>query len=222
MPYLITLANIIKRKVLLIFLIGFLCAALCGLEKQYFTNYTIEIGNYRISQVLKLTDVNINSSKEQPFAYDRLITDKNFLMYFFDDVNDLNMTELEPNWEKYDGNQKVKWFQDHFVITNLNQGLYLVSLDLDKETIHKSTLKLNLGEDLLNTYIDYSKKKVDQFYPGIEFSIKEQRIFKPEKKQLNKSKIVVKYALLGFVFGSILATSVLLIINVKKSKKNGR
>lgn len=222
MIYFNIMKNLLKKKIGLILFFGIICAFLSGLEKQYFTNFTVEIGNYRISQVLKITDYNKKDDRELPFAYDRLITDKNYIVYFFDDVKDLEIKDLDPNWDKYDGDQKVKWFEEHFTITNLNQGLYIISLNLDKIDTNNKNSVLELGEKIINTYVDYSKIKVQEIYPGVKFSQRDSRVHRPEKKQLSKNKIVFKYALLGFIFGSILATGVLLIINIRKGKENGR
>lgn len=210
------------EKISIILFVGILCSMALVFEKNRSSDFMVESGDFCITCLTKITDSDdMNPNFE--FNYGKIIetnTNMNDFLEVTESNNKFDYNKIYGNWRTISGIKKAKWLRDHFkTFTAHNGGAWEFSF-LVKENEPKDVAYLNKNaSEFMRTFIDQSEKTIKLVRPNAKIEILKETIISPENKVLPKKRILIKYGIIGFVLGVIIATMVFFVKTLGKSRE---
>ena len=128
--------------------------------------------------------------------------------------------DFSLNWDKLKKEEKYKWQQKHIIINEAGAGVFEICLWLKSSDPKNLKYVEENGESFLDDYIQYSNCILENL--ELKLHIKEFNRFAmlPEEIKIDKNTILLKYAILGFLLGSLFGIT-FLCLKVYKDTNNG-
>ncbi len=219
--HLVLLKRTFIEKIGIILLVGVLCSVTLVFEKNRSSNFMVETGDFCITCLTKITDAeDMNPNFE--FNYGQIIgtnSNMNDFLEVTEGNNKFDYNKLYGNWKTLAGLKKANWLRGHFRTYNAHGGAWEFSF-LVKENEPKDVAYLNKNaSEFMRTFIDQSEKTIKLVRPNAKIEILKETIISPENKVLPKKRILIKYGIIGFVLGIIIATMVLFVRTLGKNRE---
>lgn len=219
--YLELLKKTFIKKIEIILLVGILCSLALMFEKNRSSDFMVESGDFCITCLTKITDTeDMNPNFE--FNYGQIVgTNSN--MYDFLEVtegnNKFDYNKLYGNWKTLAGLKKADWLREHFRTYNAHGGSWEFAFWV-KENEPKDVAYLNKNaSEFMRTFIEQSEKTIKLVRPNAKIEILKETIISPENKVLPKKRILIKYGIIGFVLGVIIASMVFFVKTLGKNRE---
>lgn len=219
--YLDILKKTFIKKIGIIFIVGMLCAMALMFEKNRSSDFMVETGSYCITCLTRISDSDdMNPNFE--FDYGRIISTNCNISDFLDITeynNKFDYNKIYGNWRTLAGLNKIDWLRDHFKTYNAHGGSWEFSF-LVKENEPKNVTYLNENvSEFMHTFIRQSEKTIKLVRPNARIDILKETIIQPENIVLSKKKVLIKYGIIGFVLGVIIASTIFFVRTIGKSKQ---
>lgn len=181
----------------------------------------VESGDFSITCLTKITDTeDMNPNFE--FNYGQIVrTDSNMndFLEVTESNNKFDYNKLYGNWKTLAGLKKADWLRGHFRTYNAHGGVWEFCF-LVKENEPKDVAYLNKNaSEFMRTFIDQSEKTIKLVRPNAKIEILKETIISPENKVLPKKRILIKYGIIGFVLGVIIASMVFFVKTLGKNRE---
>lgn len=216
---LLKLEQVIIKKFSVILVVGVICALALCTEKYFTSNFSVESGDIDFTRLVQIQDKTYNVQPHVGTEYERILKTNYNIRSFIDNHPEIKFSKINKNWDTLDEAQKLDFVRDMFEIYDFKNNnvefVFKVKRSVPKDTDY---LKEN-GNDITDSYVSESLnllKKVDDTTAFKEIGRTETM---PSVVQLSKGKLIVKYGIIGFILGVILATLVLLIKSIGKKEK---
>ena len=216
------LKRTIIEKIGVILLVGVLCSLALVFEKNMSSDFMVETGDFCISCLTKITDSDdMNPNFE--FDYGKIIetdTNMNDFLEVTESNNRFDYNKIYGNWRTISGIKKAKWLRGHFkTFTAHNGGVWEFSF-LIKENEPKDIAYLDENaSEFMRTFIVQSEKTIKLVRPNAKIEILKETIISPENKVLPKKRLLIKYGIIGFVLGVIIASMVFFVRTLGKNRE---
>ena len=209
------------EKIGIILLVGVLCSLALVFEKNRSSDFMVETGDFWITCLTKITDTeDMNPNFE--FNYGQIVgtnSNMNDFLEVTEGNNKFDYNKLYGNWKTLAGLKKVDWLRGHFATYNAHGGSWEFSF-LVKENEPKDVAYLDENASaFMRTFIDQSEKTIKLVRPNAKIEILKETIIRPENKVLPKKRILIKYGIIGFVLGVIIASMVFFVRTLGKNRE---
>ncbi len=209
------------NKIGIILLVGVLCSMALMFEKNRSSDFMVETGSFCITCLTKISDSDdMNPNFE--FNYGQIIGTDSNLNDFLDITernNKFDYNKIYGNWKTLAGMKKNDWLRKHFRTYNAHGGSLEFSFKVEEnEPKDVAYLTENAGE-FMQTFIRQSEQTIRLVRPNAKIEILKETIIKPENMVLSKKRILLKYGIIGFVLGILIATTVFFVKTLGKTKQ---
>lgn len=210
------------KKWYIILLCALLCAGGLYIEKSQVTNVIPQSGDMTYIRVVKFDSVPL-------FTANQTSTEVNLtnLMRAWSNLTDLetqlvnrfDITKLNADWKKNSDSQKMKWLGGHFRVQNMGPGLYELIIQFDKKDGKDSQYIKDNHEALMDLYQSYFTESAQMVTTNTRVTpIKEiEKI--DEEKVMTRADVAKKYAIIGFILGSLLGVVIVMVWDAQKKRK---
>lgn len=197
--------NTIKKRWLIIFIMGIIFAVgFCG-YKEFRGNYVVQSGDILIGRQVQLIGY---PDRQDSIKFKDLNTSGTILYDFYMESKDqFDYEKMIPGWSGKSDYQKVEWLKKHIKLSDYGGGNLELRFDLMRtDPKNLNYLKEN-GERYTDSYLEFLKTK------NIigEYKINGQMAVFPTCENIDKKGVLVKYGIIGFILGSIFMFTILLI-----------
>lgn len=208
----------IMRKRTFSIIVSGVIFALAFMAFQYITlsSYTIApTGDIVIAKTLKVDDY---QDRHDVLQYGKLFTSTGFLYSFYGlSKNNFDYNKLAPGWNYKSDNQKLEWLQKHITVTYFGAGRMEFMLNIQKsEPMDLEYLRAN-GDNYLTNFIEFANNKDSVGNYEIINSV----VSIPNKLVTNRKMVILKYGIIGFIFGTVGISAIILALNMHKRKYGG-
>lgn len=220
--YLELLKKTFIKKIGIILLVGILCSLALMFEKNRSSDFMVESGAFCITCLTKILDTeDMNPNFE--FNYGKLIetnTNMNDFLEVTEGNNKFDYNKIYGNWRTISGIKKVDWLRDHFrTYTAHNGGAWEFSFFINENEPKDVAYLDENASAFMRTFIDQSEKTIKLVRPNAKIEILKETIISPENKVLPKKRILIKYGIIGFVLGVIIATMMFFVKTLGKNRE---
>lgn len=215
--------NYVKSKIWFVLLCGVIISTALVIEKNYFSSYVVQSGDVLYTRIVKLinTSEDDNKLEQDFFRYGKLMNTYPVIDEFQNKYNSkYSFRDFSLNWDKLKKEEKYKWQQKHIIINEAGAGVFEICLWLKSSDPKNLKYVEENGESFLDDYIQYSNCILENL--ELKLHIKEFNRFAmlPEEIKIDKNTILLKYAILGFLLGSLFGIT-FLCLKVYKDTNNG-
>lgn len=214
------------RKIWVIFLVAILGAIALGVEKFFFSNFVTRTDIFYIANIVKVENFNNGMPASQMFVNQTnykaiMLTTGNLYKFIQKGKQDrtVNFQKLNADWNKLSEGSQILWLSKIIKINDMHNGVYEIILNMDKFSAKDIDYLAKNAPQIMKTFVQCSNDFIKEIEPETKIKIIDQRSVVPEIVQLSKKKIVLKYAVIGFVLGGIVSS--LAVALWALGKKNG-
>ncbi len=215
--------NVLKRKWWFIVLLGILFSSGSAYEKSISDNWTVQSGNVVITKIFTVegSDKYFTALYNQKFDIDKfcdLYQIQKNMIKTTDGKYDYN--EFNLNWKNLNEAQKYDWLQSHFSINDFGLGTYELVFRLNENEPKGIVYIKKEAKNFLNDYFYVLIVELKKLEPNLKIkNIDEIEVY-PTEININRSSIIIKYAIIGFLAGCLFGIVILLIKEM--SYRNGK
>lgn len=204
------LLKYLRNKIIIILGIAVVVSALFVLEKSLFTDFQIQHGNYASEIVLKV-DIPNSGYYDKTLNYEVLLTSSTMANKFFDinEKKNIDLTGINKNFAHYSQNEKRTWFQRNLKVKNLGDNTVQIGLSIPPDTPSDRNYLDNNFKNYYMNYIQVVSDEIRAIEPGSNARIISTLQDTPEFKEVSRMSVLIKYGVIGFIMGSILACIIL-------------
>lgn len=123
---------------------------------------------------------------------------------------------LGVKFDKLDNQQRIDWVNKHFRVHNLGNGNYFVELQFLSQDAYNSNYVENVQSKLLADYVESMQTILSFEILNPQFKIVDSKQFIVKSKEDDASSIRFKYAVVGFILGAVVGTTVILVVSSKR------
>ena len=200
--------NVLIKRIFFILLIGAICSGLLVFEKEKYTVFHIKTGAFQLYQMIQIDDSKDRSSPYYEFDYRGFLTSN----HNFDSmITSLEKTDKQVfisfvrGWPGWSRNQQITWLRNKIKIVPYRDNTFEVSFNLTaNEVTDVAVIKKN-ADRLLDGFLLQSSDNIKMIKPNTRISRLARNTLIPKNVPLNKRDILKKYAVIGFVFGVVIA-----------------
>lgn len=193
------------------FLKNFLIVILCGffgctaliVEKNYTTDYVVKTDRAYVMDIVQFSTGETNVY-EDLFDYKGLLL-TSYNLNQFANSDEVDFSQLNANWNKMSKDQKLKWLSDVIKVNSFKDGVCEIGIDFSKNTPKNMEYMQTNSNVILQTFENTSLKTLQMVKPTSSAKIINHTEVLPEKIMLPKDKILLKYGIIGFMLGAIIA-----------------
>lgn len=209
------------KKIGIISLVGVLCAMALMFEKYRSSDFMVETGSFCITCLTKISDSDdMNPNFE--FNYGQLIgTDSNLndFLGITERNNKFDYNKIYGDWKTLAGMKKNDWLRGHFRTYNAHGGSIEFSFKVEENEPKDVAYLTENASELMQTFIRQSEKTIKLVRPNAKIEILKETIIKPENIVLPKKRVLLKYGIIGFVLGVVIASMVFFVKTLGKSQQ---
>ena len=202
---------VLKKRFAYIILIGVLFAGSFVVWKNSFSTFTVVDGDFIVSSIIESPKY---QDRQDFLKYDKYLTSTTSIMNFYAQTGEqINYEKLCSGWQSKSDFQKEDWLKKHFKAFYFGDGKMELQLRImASEPKDISYLKDN-GSNIINAWIKY----INEIDSNKQFSIKENYSSTTKQVPVAKSKILMKYGVIGFVLGLLSAFLIFILNGIRKS-----
>ena len=206
---LIMLWRYIRSKIWIVALIGIIFGGGLYWERGRAGTYLIETGNIEIGRILYIQNY---KDKIDVFRYDQYASRDLPLMVFVNQSEKkFDYSQFDASWDKKTEIEKLDWAKKHIRVNYYGHG----HLDATIQFLSSDTKNVDYIRDYGDSYLSEFINYLNEAEPESQLVSAQSIEIYPEKSLVTNRRIGLKYALMGFVLGSLSATVVLSIVALK-------
>lgn len=214
-------ARELKKKALLIVALMVAFGVGIGLERGYFTKQVVQTTFFETEKVIKMQYNTPNTSGSE-FDYHAFFSSYSEVSQFLNEAEkQYDFHKFNSNWTHYDTQDKLEWIQKHLLVNNIKGGALQFEFFLKPEDPKDLDYTKEMGVKLLDSYISYSEKRLQEILPVSNFTEVNYYTLYPEAKIKSKKISILKYGVVGVVLGLLIGMVIVLTITMRKYR-NGR
>lgn len=134
-------------------------------------------------------------------------------------ANYFEMDKLDAEFSKNSDSQKMKWLGDHFRVQNIGPGLYELIIQFSKKDAKNSSYIKANHKALMDLYQDYFTESVNVVATNTKVTTIKEIETIDEGKVITRADIAKKYAIIGFILGSLLGVVIVMVWDAQKKRK---
>ena len=206
---LLFLKNAVLKKLGFIMLCGLVCAGLLVLEKAYFTKFSIQAGGPVTGEyIVSVADPKDRTTPKKQLNYPAVMhSDANLADFIksLETENRFAFAKLHPNWNRLTDIQKRQWLRQHVRIYNYQGNNFRILLSLNQKEVYDLAFLQKYSGLFMDTFMQQTNRTVKKIKPGVAIKVVKQNFAFPNELPLDRNDILVKYGIIGFVLGILLA-----------------
>ena len=216
-----SLRNAILKKLSFIILCGLVCAGLLVTEKAFFTKFVIQAdgpvtGEYIVSVVNPKERTNPKKQLNYPALMhsDANLTD---FIALLDKERQFTFAKLNPNWDRLTDIQQRQWLRQQVRIQNYKGNNFRILYNLKQTEVYDLAFLEKNSRLFMDSFIQQTNRTVKKIKPGAVIKVVSRNFSYPKELPLDRNDILVKYGIIGFVLGILLAGLVVIVPVVRGS-----
>ena len=215
------LKDIFLHKIGFILLVAIICAMALSVEKYFTSNFVVQSGDFRVNAIVKIDDP---ESLKHPYVeldYSRLFATNNNFKNFLEEnesTGKYDFSQIYGNWKNLNETKKYSWLRGHFKTYSSRNGILEFDIELKENEPKNVGYLKDKADALMDDFIKQSEKTLQAVRPGAKLEVTDKVIVTPDRVYLSKSKIIGKYAIIGFILGGCLAILILFVKTIGKRK----
>ena len=212
-----------KKKWLYVVLAGIIVAAGLVWEKSYNIQYAVKSGEIWDTQIITISNYSVfnsntsesNSSTTNPFMYDKYMKAYPVISAFLSKTgNKFDYKKFDSNWDRYSEIEKIKWFDKHIFVNNFGSGIYEICIHFMPGDKMDASYVKSVADEFINEYINFSEDNLKKYNSEMKF-IKNDSVHNyPEEQVISRRDIAIKYGIVGFILGGLVASTIIIITSV--------
>lgn len=215
----VLIKNAVMKKLSVIILCGLVCAGLLVIEKAFFTKFSIEAGGPVAGEyIVSVFDAKDPSNPKKQLNYPALMYSEANLMDFIkllDKERHFEFVKLHPNWNRLTYVQKGQWLRQHMRIHNYEGNNFRILFYLHQTEVYDLLFLQKNVSVFMDSFMQQTNRTVKMIKPGADIKVVKRCFSYPEELPLNRNDILLKYGIIGFVFGTLLAILVVIVPAVR-------
>lgn len=211
--------RVLLKKWYIILICALLCAGGLYIEKNQVTNVIPQSGDMTYIRVVKFESVPIfaeNQTSKEINLTNLMCAWSNLVDLETQLVNNFDMTKLNANWEKNSDSQNLKWLGEHFRVQNMGPGLYELIIQFNKKDGKNSQYIKENHALLMDLYQSYFTNTTQMVAVNTKVDTLKEIEKVDEENVISKENVAKKYAVIGFILGSLLGVVIVMVWDVKK------
>lgn len=211
--------RVLLKKWYIILICALLCAGGLYIEKNQVTNVIPQSGDMTYIRVVKFESVPIfaeNQTSKEINLTNLMRAWSNLVDLETQLVNNFDMTKLNANWGKNSDSQNLKWLGEHFRVQNMGPGLYELIIQFNKKDGKNSQYIKENHALLMDLYESYFTNTTQMVAVNTKVDTLKEIEKVDEENVISKENVAKKYAVIGFILGSLLGVVIVMVWDVKK------
>lgn len=200
----------IKSKWKFILLVSIIVALIFGIYKNYFSSFYVTSGDILITRTLKIENY---EDKNDFLNLEKYITSDTFYMKLYNDSREsIDYDSAFPLWKEKTGREQILWLRDHIHFSYFGDGYMELSLNFPESTLKS----VNLKQEQLNKLVEANIESIKSIDSKNHIVVLDKVDIYPKQVELNKSSILFKYILIGFILGALGSCTIILLWEMRK------
>lgn len=198
--------EIICNKAKIILIIGLVCALCAAGVKYLFTPDITLKGDFIYSRIIKIEDAN-----KSGFNYAGALTGNTSYLAFVKaaDKNTFDYSKVYSNWNRIDDAKKVEWLRRSIRMKNYKNNTYEISYLIPSSNISDLPYLEKNAAGWMEGFISQGEKMIKKARPRAKIRTVKSACISPEVIKNDKSSIILRNAVYGFIAGIFLSAAVL-------------
>ena len=211
--------NAVLKKLGRIVLCGLVCAGLLVTEKAFFTKFVIEAGGPVTGEyIVSVVNPKDRTNPKKQLNYPALMhSDANLADFIklLDKERHFEFVKLYPNWNRLTDVQQKRWLRQHVRIQNYQGNNFRIVYNLAQTEVYDLAFLQKNSSVFMDSFIQQTNRTVKKIKPGPVIKVVSRNFSYPKELPLDRNDILLKYGIIGFVFGVLLATLVVIVPAVR-------
>lgn len=197
--------NMIKKKWKIIIIMGVIFAVVfCG-YKEFKGDYIVQSDDILVGRQIQVTSY---PDRQDRIQFDKLNSSETLLYDFYiNSSQSFDYEKIAPGWNKKSDFQKIEWLKKHIIVKDYGAGNLEFRLYLLKTEPKNLEYMKDNGEKYIDYYMEFLK---DREILGNYIVNNKMAVF-PQSTVIDKNGILVKYGIIGFTLGCLLAFTIFFI-----------
>lgn len=208
--------NALKKKWYIIFVCACICSCLLYVEKSTIAPSITKTGTY-------VYTMNIRFDSNQQLNDDSIVFDVkpvsrewSNLDYFLNKLEKNDMSIVCSQWNDLRKTEKFAWINKHFRSTNIAVNNYELIFTIAIEELDESFYTIEFGDKLLMEYGEYISEIVPRVTHKKDMEVINKYYFDDTNETVTEKSVKQKYAVIGFILGTLAASSCISLLAFKK------
>ncbi|WP_295357268.1 hypothetical protein [uncultured Succiniclasticum sp.] len=211
----VVIKNAILKKLGVIILCGLVCAGLLVLEKAFFTKFVIQAGGPVTGEyIVSVVNPKDRSNPKKQLNYPAVMhSDANLAGFItlLDKERHFEFVKLNPNWNRLTDVQQRQWLRQHVRIQNYQRNNFRILYNLRQAEVYDLAFLEKNSRLFMDSFIQQTNRTVKKIKPGPVVKVVSRNFSYPKELPLDRNDILIKYGIIGFVFGMLLAILVVIV-----------
>ena len=214
---------LIQKKLHIILIVGIICSGGILAEKIFFQPSVPITGRMIFTEVVRLDrskqlvdeDGNIKDISISPIV--NMWSNK---QKFLDKTeSQFDYSRFDKNWDNFQLEQKFSWIDKHIRLKLLGNDTYEFVLEFKAEDAKDSDYVKKVGSQFLDEFIDYSNDVSSIILGNADVQVIDTYQFENTHENATNGKILLKYAIIGFVLGCLVSCTVIVIMGSRAKSR---
>ena len=212
--------NTVAAKITTILLCGILCAGLLVVEKAFFTKFTIQAGGPVSGEyIVSVFDTKDRSNPKKQLNYPALMhSDANLTDFIklLEKEGQFEFVKLNPNWTRLTDVQKKQWLRQHLRIQNYQGNNFRIVYYLPQREVYNLAFLKKNSSIFMDSFMEQTNRTVKKIKPEADIKVVSRNYSYPKELPLNRTDILIKYGITGFLLGSLFSMLLILVPVLRK------
>ena len=197
--------EMISNNAVTILIIGLVCAACAAGAKYLFTPEITLKGDFIYSRIIKIEDAN-----KSGFNYAGVLTGNASYLIFVKsaDKNTFDYTKVSSNWNRIDDAKKVEWLRRSIRMKAFKDNTFEISYLIPSANISDLLYLEKNAERCMDSFMLHGKGMIQKARPHAKIMTVKSTFISPKVIKNDKTSIVLRNAVYGFIAGIFLSTAV--------------
>lgn len=216
--YINTCVKICRNKILYIIIIGILMAIICSGIKLLFSDVATRTGSYLFTRTVQVVqnqvkdDFDYRGFLEAPGNYYQFIKNA--------EQSDFDFTKVDSAWKRKNETEQIDWLKKHIKIENYKGNVVSVTVTFDANVTRDVDYMNQHGKLLAHDFVNQSEKSIRAVMPEAEFKVINEEQALPIVTPINRKKMIIEFAIIGFALGVFGSTTCFYLWEVSKEHRN--
>lgn len=190
-------------------------------EKQYFNKPIPVTGKIILTELVKFEEADYeavqNTSRKEKESIVPLLNTMSQKLRYRDAVKEkYDFSMLNDNWASFTEFQQYKELNSKFTVDYVGNDIYEFVLRLSSEDPKNAEYVKENGSAMLHSYVEFSNSLLGKYLNASKATVLDKSAYYEEHTSVANVDFTIKYAVIGFALGVILAISLICVWTYKK------
>ncbi len=218
-----SLVRILYKNIPAIILTGIMVSAGLIYEKHIGPNYVIRSGDVFIVRNVQIQNYNRMIISGSKFVFNKYMNTYPMVEKFWQGTaQKYDYTKFDSGWNQKTKLDKLKWLQTRLIINDYGDGFFSIVFNLKSSDPKNIVYVEKNGANYIDEYARFADKELKNLNGETGIKVLESSNIFPEERQISKQDVLLKYGIIGFVLGVLLAAVFILVhAQLKNWRQNG-